>query len=406
MSYTRETSDASNGWRAAAMGIVHVRCGPIGTAPVPRQEPCRAIRREAPTCAFGPSASPQMRNRRGLTCGHRARETPSVTAELRALPGPFTGPKAWTGDAMRATETWLDQLPDGMLDDLVRTTRRAASNGHTLATLTRSDFSVSDASRSRIAAWSDELAEGRGFVLVRGVPVSDLAANEVELLYFGLGLHLGVPVSQNTDGDLLGHVRDSGADPGDPGVRLYKTRAAQPFHTDGSDVVGLLCLQPAKSGGESTIVSSWAVYNAMRERRPDLAALLFEPFSFDLYEQQRPGEKGWFDTRIGNVVGDRLFTFYLRFYITQAQRHPEVAQLTEQQVEFLDTLDALCHELRLDMDFAPGDIQWLSNACIFHGRAAYEDHDEPVRRRHLLRLWLTLHRNSPDGAGYLGVDPT
>lgn len=329
-----------------------------------------------------------------------------MSVAAQALPGPFMGPKAWTGAEMRARDDWIERLDPRTTDELVEVTERVAQFGHTLADLTRDTFALSSPSRARIAGWADELAEGRGFVLVRGLPVADLAAEHVELLYFGLGLHLGVAVSQNTDGDLLGHVRDTGADPDDPGVRLYKTRAAQPFHTDGSDVVGLLCMQPARSGGESTIASSWAVYNAMRTRRPDLAPLWFEPFSFDLYEQQQAGAKGWFDTRIGNVFGDRLFTFYLRFYITQAQRHPEVAPLGERQIEFLDMLDALCHELRLDMDFAPGDIQWLSNACIFHGRAAYQDHDDPARRRHLLRLWLTLHRNAPEGTGFLGVDPT
>lgn len=289
--------------------------------------------------------------------------------------------------------------------ELVTAVHTARAAGLSVDTMSRADFALPTFAPT-IAAWSDELATGRGFLLVRGVPVEQLDAADVELLFFGIGLHLGVPVSQNTDGDLLGHVRDTGADPADPGVRLYKTRAAQPFHTDGSDVVGLLCLQPAARGGASSIVSSWAVYNAMRERRPDLAALWFEPFAFDLYEQQAPGPKGWFETSIGNAFGDRLFTFYLRFYIDQAQRHAAVPRLTDRHVEFLDLLDALCHELRLDMDFAPGDIQWLANASIFHGRTAYDDHPEPERRRHLLRLWLTLHRNAPDGTGFLGIEPT
>jgi hypothetical protein len=321
---------------------------------------------------------------------------------MSELPGPFLGPKAWTGAEMRATETWVDVLDQPAVDELRAAVTTAKNAGHALTDLTRNTFPLPTVA-NRVARWSRELADGRGFLLVRGVPVDDMTENDIELLYYGIGVHLGVPVSQNTDGDLLGHVRDTGANPDDPSVRLYKTRAAQPFHTDGSDVVGLLCLRPAKRGGESTIVSSWAVYNAMRERRPDLAPLWFEPFSFDLYEQQAPGAKGWFDTSIGNAFGDRLFTFYLRFYITQAQRHAEVARLTDQQREFLDLLDALCHELRLDMEFRPGDIQWLSNASIFHGRTEYEDHDDPEQRRHLLRLWLTLHQNAPDGTGFLGV---
>jgi Taurine catabolism dioxygenase TauD, TfdA family len=317
-----------------------------------------------------------------------------------SLPGPFVGPRAWTGEQMRATDEWIHHLRDDELDELIVATHHAATRGGAVGALTREQFPLT-AMQSTVAAWSQELAHGRGFVLVRGVPVDELTPADVELLYYGLGVHLGVPVSQNTNGDLLGHVRDTGADPADPSVRLYRTRAAQPFHTDGSDVVGLLCLRPARTGGASTIVSSWAVYNAMRERRPDLARLWFEPFSFDLYEQQNPGARGWFDTCIGTVLGDQLFTFYLRFYIEQAQRHPDVPRLTPEQVEFLDLLDALCRELRLDMDFRPGDVQWLANASIFHGRTAYDD--DPAQPRHLLRLWLTFHANAPDGEGFLGV---
>jgi hypothetical protein len=324
--------------------------------------------------------------------------------ETAVLPGPFRGPKVWTGEEMRARTDWIDVLTDAQRAELVAAVAAARAAGAAVPNVTPAQFPLPTLAAD-VQRWSDELADGRGFVFVRGVPV-DLRASDLELLYFGLGAHLGVPVSQNTDGDVLGHVRDTGADPHDPAVRLYKTRAAQPFHTDGSDVVGLLCLQPARRGGASTIVSSWAVYNAMRARRPDLAPLWFEPFCLDLYEQQAPGAKGWFESRVGNVAGDRLYTFYLRFYITQAQRHADVPRLDARQVEFLDLLDALCDELRLDMDFVPGDIQWLSNASIFHGRTEYEDDGDPARRRHLLRLWLTLHRNARDGQGFLGVDAT
>ncbi len=304
---------------------------------------------------------------------------------------------------MRARTDWVHELTADDVDELEGAVAAARAMGAEIGRMARDDFPLPTLTRV-VERWSDELADGRGFLLVRGLPVDSMPAADIELLYFGLGVHLGVPVSQNTDGDLLGHVRDVGADPADPAVRLYKTRAAQPFHTDGSDVVGLLCLRPAARGGASTIVSSWAVYNTMRERRPDLARLWFEPFCFDLYEQQPPGAKGWFETSIGNVLADRLFTFYLRFYITQAQRHADVLRLTKRHIEFLDLLDALCDELRLDMDFRPGDIQWLSNTSIFHGRTAYEDHDDPASRRHLLRLWLTLHRNATGGEGFLGVD--
>jgi hypothetical protein len=249
------------------------------------------------------------------------------------------------------------------------------------------------------------LDAGRGFVLVRGVPVDEFGEDGSAIAYVALGVHLGVPVSQNAAGDLLGHVRDDGSDPDDPTVRRYRTRLTQPFHVDGSDVVGLLCLQPAKSGGLSQIVSSVTVFEEVARRRPDLVGLLQQPWYFDRYGEERPGERPWFAMPILSRLPERFRFVYLRWYIDKAQTHPEVPRLTDAQVELLDLIDALAQdpELHLDMDFVPGDIQWLANRTILHSRTGYEDHDDANRRRHLLRLWLTLHRNVVGGAGTGGI---
>jgi hypothetical protein len=256
-----------------------------------------------------------------------------------------------------------------------------------------------------LEGWADELDRGRGFVLVRGVPVDGLGEEGSAIAYVILGVHLGVPVSQNAAGDLLGHVRDDGSDPDDPTVRRYRTRLAQPFHVDGSEVVGLLCLQPARSGGLSQIVSSVTVYEEVARRRPDLEPLLHERWYFDRYGEERAGERPWFAMPILSGLPNRFQFVYLRWYIDKAQSHPDVPRLTDAQVELLDLIDALAQdpELHLDMDFAPGDIQWLANRTILHSRTAYEDHDDPAQQRHLLRLWLTLHRNTVEGAGVGGI---
>jgi hypothetical protein len=256
-----------------------------------------------------------------------------------------------------------------------------------------------------IDGWADELDAGRGFVLVRGLPVDQLGERGASIAYVVLGVHLGVPVSQNANGDLLGHVRDDGSDPEDPMVRRYRTRLAQPFHVDGSDVVGLSCLQPAKAGGLSQIVSSVTVYNEVARRRPDLEPLLHEPWYFDRYGEERLGERPWFAAPIVSGLPDRFRFVYLRWYIDKAQHHPDVPRLSDAQVELLDLIDELTEDpqLHLDMDFTPGDIQLLANRTILHSRTAYKDHDDPARRRHLLRLWLTLHRNVAAGTGLGGI---
>jgi len=318
---------------------------------------------------------------------------------------PLETPAAWIGEDLARSEEWIHALTPVEIAELEAARAHVRARGLAIDQIGRAEFPLPTFSAT-IDAWAEVLDNGRGFLLVRGLPVERYSEEDASLIYWGIGQHLGVPVSQNTDGDRLGHVRDTGADPNDPAVRLYRTRAAQPYHTDGSDVVGLLCLHPAVDGGASSIVSSVTVFNEVARRRPDLVDLLFAPFYFDLYEQQAPGEKPYLAMPIASFFAGRLFTMYIRFYIDRAQRHAEVPRLTEEQVQLLDLIDEIAHSptFHLDMDFRPGDMQWLSNATILHGRTAYED--DPKTPRHLLRLWLTLHRHAPDASEGIGGIPT
>jgi hypothetical protein len=176
-------------------------------------------------------------------------------------------------------------------------------------------------------------------------------------------------------------------------VRLYRTKQRQDFHTDGSDIVGLLCLQRAKSGGESGIASSLAIYNEILRRRPDLLEALYEPMYWDRNDEQSAGEDPYFSLPVLNDVNGEPRIFYIGWYIRDAQRHPQVPRLTSLQEEALEIIEAIANdpEFYLEMEFEPGDIQLIANAKILHSREAYEDFEDPDRRRHLLRLWLTAH---------------
>ncbi len=313
-------------------------------------------------------------------------------------------PAAWRGADLTTSTVWLHELIPDEVGELVNLVDRLQRAGVPVDQLDREPLAL-PCLAPVVDGWADELDGGRGFVLVRGMPVDELGEDGSAMAYVALGLQLGVPVSQNAAGDLLGHVRDDGSDPDDPTVRRYRTRLAQPFHVDGSDVVGLLCLQPAKSGGLSQIASSVTIYQEVARRRPDLEPLLREPWYFDRYGEERPGERPWFAAPILSGLGDRFQFVYLRWYIDKAQSHADVPRLTVAQVELLDLIDELAHDraIHLDMDFQPGDMQWLANRTILHSRTAYQDHDDPARRRHLLRLWLTLHRNLADGTGLGGI---
>ena len=276
--------------------------------------------------------------------------------------------------------------------DIVRAAEQARARGKARDALTRDDFPLPGFA-ARLERWIATLHNGRGFVLVRGFPTDDLAPDDIELAYAGLGLHLGTPVSQDAEGTTLGHVRDRGRARTGPEVRLYATTQRQDFHTDGADVIGLLCLQRAKRGGESRIVSSAAVYIEILARDPHLLDVLYEPMCWDRNDEQSPGEAPFFQLPVLHDVDGRPRFFYIGWYIRDAQRHAEVPRLTDDQRAAMDLIEAIANdpEFYVEMDFQPGDLQLLNNSVILHSREAYDDYVEPERKRHLLRLWLSAH---------------
>ena len=309
-------------------------------------------------------------------------------------PGPIAGPSAWRGEDLARSDAWIHTFTTSELSELHRALARVHARGLTLPEIGRDEFPLPTLG-PRLEALRHELLHGRGFALLRGLPMERYALEDAATIYWGLGAWFGRPRSQNAQGHLLGHVRDVGADLADPGVRTYQTTQRQFYHTDSVDLVALLCVRKAKSGGLSSLVSSVTAYNEMRARRLDLLPVMFEPFHVDRRGEVPPGMAPWFALPIFNWYAGALTTIYVRRYIESAQRFPEVPRLTARQREALDVFDAICEDprLHLQMAFEPGDIQLVHNHQILHDRTAFEDWPEPSRKRHQLRLWLC----PPDG---------
>ena len=303
---------------------------------------------------------------------------------------PVRSPAVWRAADVADESRWAVRLTDAERAAIVAAASRAVEAGHTASSLTLDDFAL-PALAERVEDWTGELNGGHGFVLIRGFPVDQLSADAVEVAYVGLGLQLGTPVSQDAFGSVLGHVRDEGVTRDSPAVRLYRTNQRQDFHTDGADLVGLLCLQRAKSGGESRIASSYAVYNEMLRRRPDLVDVLYEPLYWDRNDEQGEGEPPFYALPAFTDVNGWPRIFYIGWYIRDAQRHSVTPRLSDAQRDAMDLLETIANDpsFYVEMDFQPGDVQLLNNARILHSREAYEDHDDPARRRHLQRLWLS-----------------
>ncbi|MCP5058609.1 MAG: TauD/TfdA family dioxygenase [bacterium] len=298
-------------------------------------------------------------------------------------------PAAWRGDELKEDD-WRTRLTTAQAGELERALEGALSTGTPQAQLSAADFPIPGL-EAQIASWREELATGRGFLAVSGMPIAGLTDEEAGLVFWGFGLHLGWPGAQNTQGDLLGHVVDTGEDAGDPFVRRYRTAGDIAFHCD---AVGLLCLRTARRGGASRIASSVTVYNELLSRRPDLVPRLYEPFALDI----RPGQQGWIPVAPCRHAAGELRIFYHTDYFRSAPRHPEVSAFTEYEQELLDLYEEIAHSpgIHLDMELAPGDMQFISNHTVLHARTAYED-AAGQGGRHLLRLWLSLG-SSPAGA--------
>ena len=196
------------------------------------------------------------------------------------LPPEILGPSAWYGPQMARQTDWIEPFMRWKSRrSRPRRSRLSASNIDP-ASLRREHFPLPTLA-PRLRQILDQVLNGRGFVLLRGLPVNRWSRRETAIAFLGLGLHWGNLRSQNTQGHLLGHVKDQGLSSKDPNVRIYQTRERQNYHTDSCDVVGLLCLCPAKQGGLSSLVSTMTIFNEMRRCRPDLASILFEPIETD-----------------------------------------------------------------------------------------------------------------------------
>lgn len=318
-----------------------------------------------------------------------------------ALP-PVTSAAAWRGDRLTRTGEWIYRLSDDQVAELEELGRRFVAADPDLRTVTREDYPLT-ACADAVQEWGGDVDYGRGFVLVRGLRTHLYSDALSAAIYYILGLHMGDPIRQNEMGDLIDHVyATSDKTMDDPTARSSKVRDKLVYHSDSSDIVALMCLRPAKEGGASCLVSGAEIYNEILRRRPDLAPLLLESFHWDWKRQDHEAPENTYTSPIVSLV-DGVFSMYAgSLYILTAQDYPGVPQLTPEQIEVLKLFDEITYEpgMAIEMDFRPGDIQWLSNYAALHARTTFHDYPEPQRRRHLLRLWLSRDAGRPVVPGF------
>lgn len=294
---------------------------------------------------------------------------------------------------MATSDAWLYHLTETDISDLDRTVYFMEKDGISVSDIELDDFSFPKLGAT-LAEIKDAVLWGRGFAVIRGVPVERYTRLQAAIAFWCLGLHIGVPVSQNAKGHVLGHVKDlGGTSLKNPVNRGYQTSERLPFHTDQCDVVGLLCLDTAPVGGDSLITSPITIHNEMLKRRPELVAALAEPLYIDRRNEIPEGKDPWYRMPVFNYYRGYLSTYWTVSYIRSAQRFEELPRFTPELVEALDMFEELAQELSFSMRMERGDIQLLHNHVVVHSRTAFKDTPDPTHRRHLFRLWLA----TPDG---------
>jgi Taurine catabolism dioxygenase TauD, TfdA family len=296
----------------------------------------------------------------------------------------------WTSDDVADEATWTERFSSEEQAELDAALRHALARSEDILELGKDDFPLPTL-QTRLLAIEDDLINGRGFVRLRGIDRTAYSQAEMEVLYWGIGTHLGLPWAQNQHGHVLGDVTDQQKSTDDPTARGNELGGiALPFHCDGSDLVGLMCLENGRAGGLSAVANSVRIHNQLVTERPDLAAALYDELPYDFRGEQAEGGNPYYLVPVFTEWEDRLFVRCIPPYIWASQRHPEAPRLTPLQSEALQAVVAMADDPinHVHMELRPGDIQFINNYHVLHGRTAYEDDRGAGRVRHLKRLWL------------------
>ena len=279
------------------------------------------------------------------------------------FPKECTGLTVWTAsDYINNPEKWVHRFTEEEIEELGSVADKYIANGLPLTGVSKSTF-VLDKLGKVLSNIKHDLLEGKGFILLKGIPVDAWGLQKCATAYMGLGTYLGYFVSQNSRGHVLGHVKDVGDDPTQiDKVRIYRTNARQFFHVDDCDIVGLLCIARALEGGESDLVSTQEVWNTLQRERPDVAETLTKPnWYFDRKGETSEGEEEWIKAPVFYLEPGgqgRVFAKWDPYFVKSLTRYSDIGAippLSPEQVEAAQVLEDTCHKLRLHMILEVGE---------------------------------------------------
>lgn len=316
-----------------------------------------------------------------------------------------TDATAWKGEDLVRDQSWKYHLDDDDLADIAAALAEVEAKGLGHGEFSKAEFPLPHLA-AKLADVDDQIRNGRGFVLIKGMPVDDYSLEQVKTLYWGLGVHLGQVISQNDAGDFVGPVIDQGLKDDDPNRRNNSTNRPLDPHTDLADVVALICMERAKEGGMSTLASAVAVHNEIVENHPEYLEVLYEGFYHDYrgYGPNRdPNEVTPTPIPVFEYHNERVSCAFAKAIIERgaAKRGVPLSNLEQEAIEYVHSL-ALREDLRIDMMLEKGDIQIINNYITLHSRSNYIDWEDG-RKRFLLRMWINLPNSVQLSEGFAGL---
>ncbi len=304
-------------------------------------------------------------------------------------------PSAWKASDFSSADDFAFDLNERHYAAFDAALANVRKQGLTLDDVEREQFQIPEIADD-IAGLFDEIQKGRGFVLIRGFPLDRYSEEEIGLIYVAIGSYMGTGVSQSGMAEKLGHVMDHSRN--DPNARAYRNKQDLSLHTDLSEIVSLLSLATAKTGGLSQFASAVTIHNEILRSHPEYLEPLYEGFRYYRAGEEGPGEDPVTPWKVPVLAYSEglVSARYVRSYL---ENGAEVAgePLTELQRRALDFFDetAKRQDIMLEFLIEPGQAVFQNNYVVLHARSAFEDEIETGHRRHLLRLWLDVPNGRP-----------
>ncbi len=297
---------------------------------------------------------------------------------------------AWTADDLVRDRSWEVRLGPAHVAEFAAGLAAVQAQGLSLQQITRANFPCGPALRDLAAHVVSATRSGRGFTILRGLPVDGHSDDEVRLMYWGFCQHLGLCVSQDVQCALVADVKEKGIAAG-PLTRAYGSKRVTSLHVDGTDVVGLLAVRQAPSSPLTTLASSITIHNEFLAQHPEWLPRLYAGFPWD-----RKGEQAAWEAPlmpqclpVFSYAGGQLSAHYNRSWITSASVRRNLP-FSDEEVAMLDFFDAMAKKHAYATAMAPGDVYFANNYTVLHGREGYEEDADTQAdlKRLFLRIWF------------------